>query len=63
LHLELLTRAKARVFLATTAVDANSQLPLHHSPVVIWPVACSHLKQLAKDRVETGRHSRAGFFV
>jgi O-succinylhomoserine sulfhydrylase len=31
--------------------------------VVIWPVACSHLKQIAKDRLGTGRLLRAGFFV
>jgi hypothetical protein len=43
------------LFLATPAIDANSQLALDHNPVVIWPVACSHFKQIAKDRLGTGR--------
>jgi hypothetical protein len=48
-------------FLSTPAIDANRQLALDHNPVVIWPVACSHLKQIAKDRLGTGRLLRAGF--
>jgi hypothetical protein len=52
----------SRVVLAVpTVIDAWRQLALDRAPVVIWPVACSHLKQLAKDRLGTGRHMRAGF--
>jgi hypothetical protein len=49
--------------LATPAIDANNQLALDHIPVVIWPVACSHFKQIAKDRLGTGRLSACRFFV
>jgi hypothetical protein len=46
-----------------TVIDAMRQLALDQAPVAIWPVACSHLKEIAKDRWNRPPSARRFFVV
>jgi hypothetical protein len=51
------------VLAVPTVIDDNRQLALDRLPVVIWPVACSHLKEIAKDRWNRPPYARRFFVV